>query len=124
VREAHDRAVAAALGYLEQEAGDVRWGPPFVGDTAAHFLAVNRNKRSSSLDLGSPHGQKSAAELVANSDVLVEILATGYGAVRPWLPLTCGSATPAWCNARSLALARMARPWLGMTRACREWPGG
>jgi crotonobetainyl-CoA:carnitine CoA-transferase CaiB-like acyl-CoA transferase len=22
------------------------WGPPFVGDTAAYVLAVNRNKRS------------------------------------------------------------------------------
>jgi formyl-CoA transferase len=48
------------------------WGPPFVGDTAAYFLAVNRNKRSIALDLRSSHGQRSAAELVANSDVLVE----------------------------------------------------
>ena len=48
------------------------WGPPFVGDTAAYFLAVNRNKRSIELDLGSPDGREAASALVAGSDVVVE----------------------------------------------------
>jgi formyl-CoA transferase len=48
------------------------WGPPFVGDTAAYFLAVNRNKRSITLDLRSPHGRRAAEALVATSDVVVE----------------------------------------------------
>ena len=48
------------------------WGPPFVGDTAAYFLAVNRNKRSLELDLRSPDGHEAASALVAKSDVVVE----------------------------------------------------
>jgi formyl-CoA transferase len=48
------------------------WGPPFVGDTAAYFLAVNRNKRSLEIDLRSPGGSEAAAALVAGSDVVVE----------------------------------------------------
>jgi formyl-CoA transferase len=48
------------------------WGPPFVGDTAAYFLAVNRNKRSLELDLHTPGGREAAAALVAKSDVVVE----------------------------------------------------
>ena len=48
------------------------WGPPFVGDTAAYFLAVNRNKRSLDLDLRSPGGREAAAALVAVSDVVVQ----------------------------------------------------
>ncbi|HEY9389519.1 MAG TPA: CoA transferase, partial [Mycobacteriales bacterium] len=48
------------------------WGPPFVDDTAAYFLAVNRNKRSITLDLRSPDGRRAAEALVASSDVVVE----------------------------------------------------
>ena len=33
-----------------------QWGPPFQGDEAAYFLAVNRNKRSLAVDLKSPEG--------------------------------------------------------------------
>ena len=48
------------------------WGPPFVDDTAAYFLAVNRNKRSVTLNLRSPGGRRAAQALVASSDVVVE----------------------------------------------------
>ena len=37
------------------------WGPPFIGDTAAYFLSINRNKRSIELDLKSDDGRVLAA---------------------------------------------------------------
>lgn len=56
-----------------QRGDDARhWGPPFLGQDAAYFLAVNRNKRSVALDLKSPTGLEAAAALVATADVMVE----------------------------------------------------
>lgn len=48
------------------------WGPPFVGDAAAYFLCLNRNKRSVTLDLSTEDGRQAAQTLAARSDVLVE----------------------------------------------------
>jgi crotonobetainyl-CoA:carnitine CoA-transferase CaiB-like acyl-CoA transferase len=48
------------------------WGPPFVGDDAAYFLCLNRNKRSVALDLSTVEGQQAARALADRSDVLVE----------------------------------------------------
>jgi crotonobetainyl-CoA:carnitine CoA-transferase CaiB-like acyl-CoA transferase len=48
------------------------WGPPFVGDDAAYFLALNRNKRSVTLDLKSHDGAEAVRRLAAGSDVLIE----------------------------------------------------
>jgi crotonobetainyl-CoA:carnitine CoA-transferase CaiB-like acyl-CoA transferase len=48
------------------------WGPPFVHQQSTYFLAVNRNKRSISLDLASEEGRKLALALVDRADVLVE----------------------------------------------------
>ncbi|MEN0135037.1 MAG: CoA transferase [Rhodococcus sp. (in: high G+C Gram-positive bacteria)] len=49
-----------------------RWGPPFVGDTAAYFLSINRNKRSIELDLKSDEGRRAAIALVESCDIVVE----------------------------------------------------
>ena len=49
-----------------------RWGPPFAGEDAAYFLALNRNKRSVTIDLRSPSGVDSIRRLAARSDVLME----------------------------------------------------
>lgn len=48
------------------------WRPPAIGDDAAYFCAVNRNKRSIGIDLASDEGRKLLLELAKNSDVLVE----------------------------------------------------
>jgi crotonobetainyl-CoA:carnitine CoA-transferase CaiB-like acyl-CoA transferase len=48
------------------------WGPPFVGEDAAYFLSVNRNKRSMTLDLASEEGRRAGRALALRSDVLVE----------------------------------------------------
>jgi formyl-CoA transferase/CoA:oxalate CoA-transferase len=49
-----------------------KWGPPFQGEEAAYFLAVNRNKRSLAVDLKSPEGRDVVWELAIKADVLVE----------------------------------------------------
>ena len=49
-----------------------RMGPPFVGDWAAGFLALNRNKRSLVLDLRDERGQAAFRRLVDRADVVVE----------------------------------------------------
>jgi crotonobetainyl-CoA:carnitine CoA-transferase CaiB-like acyl-CoA transferase len=48
------------------------WGPPFVGDTAAYFLGVNRNKRTITLDLSTTSGRDVLLRLLDSADVLVE----------------------------------------------------
>lgn len=56
-----------------------QWGPPYAKDAegqptteAAYYLAVNRNKKSVTLDISTPEGQTLIRELVAGADVLVE----------------------------------------------------
>ncbi len=54
-----------------------QWGPPFIGDVAAYYLQVNRNKRSITLDLKNPAGKKVLERLVEEGDVLVENFSPG-----------------------------------------------
>lgn len=49
------------------------WGPPFDDDgRATYFEAVNRNKRSASLDLRDDADLARARQLIEDADVLVE----------------------------------------------------
>ncbi|MDH5534473.1 MAG: CoA transferase [Betaproteobacteria bacterium] len=55
------------------------WGPPFLKDKAgtetgeaAYFLSTNRGKKSITLDIAKPEGQRIARELAAVADVLLE----------------------------------------------------
>jgi formyl-CoA transferase len=60
------------------------WGPPFVGEPtdcypgeSAYYLAINRNKRSLTVNLKDTEGQEIIKRLAASSDVLVENFRTG-----------------------------------------------
>jgi crotonobetainyl-CoA:carnitine CoA-transferase CaiB-like acyl-CoA transferase len=60
------------------------WGPPFVRDgqgepttDAAYYLCTNRNKRSITVDMQTPEGQRLLQELAQRSDVVVENFKTG-----------------------------------------------
>jgi crotonobetainyl-CoA:carnitine CoA-transferase CaiB-like acyl-CoA transferase len=55
------------------------WGPPFLKDRdgndtsdAAYYLCTNRNKKSVTIDIATPQGQRLVRELAARADVLVE----------------------------------------------------
>ena len=55
-----------------REGDDTRgWGPPFLAQQSLWFLAVNRNKRSVTLDFSKPQGRELLHALVARHDVVV-----------------------------------------------------
>ncbi len=70
------------------------WGPPFAEGEAAYYLAVNRSKRSVTLDLKDPAGQAAALRLAERADVVVhnfrpatiERLGLGYDRLRSATP--------------------------------------
>jgi len=60
------------------------WGPPFLKDRegkatqeAGYYLAVNRGKRSVTIDLADPAGQAVVRELAAQSDIVLENFKVG-----------------------------------------------
>jgi crotonobetainyl-CoA:carnitine CoA-transferase CaiB-like acyl-CoA transferase len=53
------------------------WGPPFVDEGATYYLALNRNKRSVTLDLKDAGDLALAGELCARADVVVESFRPG-----------------------------------------------
>ena len=60
------------------------WGPPFLKDAsgaetkeAAYYLAVNRGKRSITIGLDRPEGQRLVRALAARSDILLENFKVG-----------------------------------------------
>jgi succinate--hydroxymethylglutarate CoA-transferase len=48
------------------------WGPPFAGGESAYFLGANRNKRSMTLNIAAPAGQKLLAALIEKFDVVID----------------------------------------------------
>jgi len=48
------------------------WGPPWVKEVSAYFIAINRNKKSLTLNFKHPQGIEIFKNLVRHSDVLLE----------------------------------------------------
>ena len=62
------------------------WGPPYVDGVATYYLALNRNKRSITLDLSDEDDRELAVELANRADVLIENFRPGtLEQVRPRL---------------------------------------
>lgn len=71
--------LGATVWKVEPPTGDDTrgWGPPFVGEDAAYFLAANRGKQSLAVDLKHPEGARLVARLAATADILVENFKVG-----------------------------------------------
>lgn len=53
------------------------WGPPFAGEEATYYLAVNRGKRSLALDLADERSRPVIERLALSSDVVIENFRSG-----------------------------------------------
>ena len=64
----------ASVLKIEPPQGDETrlFGPPFVGDDAAYFMSINRNKQAISLDLNHAEARAVLLRLLEATDVLVE----------------------------------------------------
>jgi crotonobetainyl-CoA:carnitine CoA-transferase CaiB-like acyl-CoA transferase len=81
-------AGARVIKIEDPERGDEtrRWGPPFVGDVAAYFLAVNRAKESIAIDLKSDRGREIAQRIVDRADVVLDNFLDSQRALMPVAP--------------------------------------
>ncbi len=53
------------------------WGPPWAGGESAYYLAVNRNKKSITVNLKTERGREIVRDLAYQADVLVENFRVG-----------------------------------------------
>ena len=72
-------SLGAEVVKVEPPGGDHAraWGPPFIGDEGAMFLAANAGKQSVVLDLSTTEGRAELLELADRADVLVQSLRPG-----------------------------------------------
>ena len=91
------------------------WGPPFVACEAAYFLGVNRNKRSLTLNMAVPAGQKVLAGLVEKADVLIDNFR--IGTLEKW------GFTDAWFEQHAPRLVRCSITGYGSTGPKAALPG-
>jgi succinate---hydroxymethylglutarate CoA-transferase len=91
------------------------WGPPFVAGEAAYFLGVNRNKRSLTLNMAVPAGQKILAGLIEKADVLIDNFR--IGTLEKW------GFTDAWFEQHAPRLVRCSITGYGSTGPKAALPG-
>ena len=91
------------------------WGPPFIAGEAAYFLGVNRNKRSLTLNMAVPAGQKILAGLVEKADVLIDNFK--IGTLEKW------GFTDAWFEQHAPRLVRCSITGYGSTGPKAALPG-
>jgi crotonobetainyl-CoA:carnitine CoA-transferase CaiB-like acyl-CoA transferase len=91
------------------------WGPPFVAGEAAYFLGINRNKRSLTLNMAVPAGQKILAGLIAKADVLIDNFR--LGTLAKW------GFTDAWFEAHAPRLVRCSITGYGSSGPKAALPG-
>lgn len=71
--------LGATVIKVESPEGDDtrRWGPPFVGDTAAYFNGTNRGKQSIAVDFRTSEGRELVTQLADQADVVIENFKVG-----------------------------------------------
>jgi glutaryl-CoA transferase len=91
------------------------WGPPFVGNEAAYFLGVNRNKRSLTLNMAGKAGQEILRRLLAQADVVIDNFK--IGTLEKW------GFDDAWFDAHAPRLVRCSITGYGKTGPKAALPG-
>ena len=91
------------------------WGPPFAAGEAAYFLGVNRNKRSLTLNMAVPAGQRILAGLIEKADVLIDNFK--IGTLDKW------GFTEAWFEERAPRLVRCSITGYGSSGPNAAQPG-
>jgi crotonobetainyl-CoA:carnitine CoA-transferase CaiB-like acyl-CoA transferase len=88
---------------VERPGGDDtrHFGPPWHGDDAAYFFAINRNRRSVVLDLATDAGRAALQRLVATADVAVENFLPGQLASLRLGEILEGAPRLVWCSIRA-----------------------
>ncbi len=91
------------------------WGPPFAAGESAYFLAANRNKRSMTLNLALPAGQKLLAGLLEKADVVIDNFK--LGTLARW------GFTDAWFDAETPRVVRCSITGYGSSGPKAALPG-
>jgi len=91
------------------------WGPPFAGGESAYFLGANRNKRSMTLNMAVPAGQKLLAGLIERADIVIDNFK--LGTLAKW------GFSDAWFDERAPRVVRCSITGYGSTGPKAALPG-